>query len=105
MPESLEKKRVLVTGADGFIGSHLVERLVRNGASVRAFSHYNSWNNVGWLADADPASYALAGLNDDLTGVVTPGPRVLRRWYPGLNEGECQWFHLDGGVPDRKSVV
>jgi NAD dependent epimerase/dehydratase len=54
MPESLEKKRALVTGADGFIGSHLVEQLVRNGASVRAFSHYNAWNNIGWLADADP---------------------------------------------------
>jgi NAD dependent epimerase/dehydratase len=54
MPESFESRRVLVTGADGFIGSHLVEQLVRNGASVRAFSQYNSWHNVGWLAAADP---------------------------------------------------
>lgn len=45
--------RVLVTGADGFIGSHLVERLVRQGASVRAFTFYNSWNSIGWLEDID----------------------------------------------------
>lgn len=44
-------KKVLVTGADGFIGSHLVERLVSLGASVRAISYYNSFNNWGWLED------------------------------------------------------
>lgn len=42
-------KRVLVTGADGFIGSHLVESLVEEGAKVRALSQYNSFNNWGWL--------------------------------------------------------
>lgn len=40
---------VLVTGADGFIGSHLVETLVRQGRSVRAFCCYNSFNSWGWL--------------------------------------------------------
>ncbi|WP_314065879.1 NAD-dependent 4,6-dehydratase LegB [uncultured Vagococcus sp.] len=40
---------VLVTGADGFIGSHLVEELVRNGEKVRAFAYYNSFNTWGWL--------------------------------------------------------
>lgn len=42
----------MVTGADGFIGSHLVEELVRNGASVRALVFYNSLNSWGWLDDA-----------------------------------------------------
>jgi NAD dependent epimerase/dehydratase len=44
-------RQVLVTGADGFIGSHLVERLVTEGATVRALVFYNSWNSIGWLAD------------------------------------------------------
>lgn len=44
-----KNKRVLVTGADGFIGSHLVERLVREGYQVRAFVMYNSFNSWGWL--------------------------------------------------------
>lgn len=42
-------KRVLVTGADGFIGSHLTELLVREGYQVRALALYNSFNDWGWL--------------------------------------------------------
>jgi len=45
----LKNKRVLVTGADGFIGSHLVEKLVQEGCNVRAMAMYNSFNNWGWL--------------------------------------------------------
>ena len=41
--------KVLVTGADGFIGSHLTEALVRAGCDVRAFVLYNSFNSWGWL--------------------------------------------------------
>ena len=41
--------KILITGADGFIGSHLTEELVRQGYSVRAFVHYNSFNSWGWL--------------------------------------------------------
>jgi NAD dependent epimerase/dehydratase len=47
----LAGERVLVTGADGFIGSHLVEMLVQEGASVTALSQYNSLNSWGWLED------------------------------------------------------
>jgi NAD dependent epimerase/dehydratase len=46
---NLQGKKVLVTGADGFIGSHLTEYLVHYGASVRAFVYYNSFNSWGWL--------------------------------------------------------
>lgn len=42
-------KKVLVTGADGFIGSHLTEELVRQGYDVKAFVYYNSFNTWGWL--------------------------------------------------------
>jgi NAD dependent epimerase/dehydratase len=50
---NLQGKRILVTGADGFIGSHLTEHLVRNGHQVRAFVFYNSFNSWGWLEEAD----------------------------------------------------
>ena len=45
--------KVLVTGADGFIGSHLVEELVKNGYDVRAFVCYNSFGTWGWLEDLE----------------------------------------------------
>ncbi len=44
-----KNKKILVTGADGFIGSHLVEKLVDEGYSVKAFCYYNSFNSWGWL--------------------------------------------------------
>ena len=43
------KLNVLVTGADGFIGSHLVEKLLDEDYNVRAFVYYNSFNSWGWL--------------------------------------------------------
>lgn len=48
----MKSKKILVTGADGFIGSHLVEALVRSGYSVKAFVLYNSFNSWGWLDDS-----------------------------------------------------
>lgn len=48
---TLAGKQALVTGADGFIGSHLVETLVRRGVRVRALALYNSFNHWGWLED------------------------------------------------------
>jgi len=44
-------KKTLITGADGFIGSHLTELLVRQGHAVKALSQYNSFNHWGWLED------------------------------------------------------
>mgnify|MGYP006140466663 CR=1 FL=1 len=46
-------KNVLITGADGFIGSHLTELLVKQGYQVKALSQYNSFNYWGWLEDID----------------------------------------------------
>jgi NAD dependent epimerase/dehydratase len=45
----LENKKVLITGADGFIGSHLTEKLIEEGYTVKAFVYYNSFNSWGWL--------------------------------------------------------
>lgn len=45
----LNKKSVLITGSDGFIGSHLTEEMVKQGYKVKAFIYYNSFNNWGWL--------------------------------------------------------
>ena len=46
---NISNKKVLVTGADGFIGSHLVEALLNEGCAVKAFTYYNSFNSWGWL--------------------------------------------------------
>ncbi|MBI2470407.1 MAG: SDR family NAD(P)-dependent oxidoreductase [Planctomycetes bacterium] len=46
---NLKRKKILITGADGFIGSHLVERLLDENCQIKAFVYYNSFNSWGWL--------------------------------------------------------
>ena len=75
----LSGKKILVTGADGFIGSHLVETLVRAGCDVRAFIYYNSLGTWGWLDD--PAE-DVRGRFEVFLGEVTVDPfkEPMRAW-------------------------
>ncbi|NLE21472.1 MAG: SDR family NAD(P)-dependent oxidoreductase [Actinobacteria bacterium] len=70
---SLTSKRVLVTGAGGFIGSHLSERLVHEGAHVRALVHYNALGSRGWLDRSD-----LVDEMEVVAGDVTDRDSVVR---------------------------
>jgi NAD dependent epimerase/dehydratase len=63
----MTSSKVLITGADGFIGSHLTEALVREGYSVRAFTQYNSFNSWGWL---DQCSADVAGHFEVFSGDI-----------------------------------
>ncbi len=56
---SLDGKTILVTGSDGFIGSHVVERVLSHGGKVRAFCLYNSFGSLGWLDQSDVFQAAL----------------------------------------------
>jgi NAD dependent epimerase/dehydratase len=78
---TLEGRRVLVTGADGFIGSHLVERLVADGAQVRAFCLYNSRGSAGWLDEAP------SGVRDsvDITLGDIRDARLVERAMDGID--------------------
>jgi nucleoside-diphosphate-sugar epimerase len=80
----LTGKRVLITGADGFIGSHLTEALVARGAHVTALALYNSLNSWGWL-DGLPCL--------DRIRVVTGDIRDLP-FCLSLAEGADVIFHL-----------
>lgn len=86
-----ENRTVLVTGAGGFIGSHLAERLVERGARVRAMVHYNALGSWGWL-DSSP-------LKDEME--VVPGDVADAGSVSGAAKGTDAVFHLAAliGIP------
>ncbi len=61
----MASKKALVTGADGFIGSHLVETLVKEGYQVRALTYYNSFNDWGWL-ESSPVKQDIEIISGDI---------------------------------------
>ena len=89
---SWSKATVLVTGAGGFIGSHLVERLLELGANVRAFVHYNSRNDIGFLDQLAGQSQRLVVKSGDVADL-----EVMRAAAAGVDVV----FHLAAlvGIP------
>jgi dTDP-glucose 4,6-dehydratase len=84
-------RQVLVTGAGGFIGSHLAELLARAGANVRAFVRYTSRGDHGWLDDADPdVAHAIEVFRGDLANPEAVGNAM---------QGCDLVFHLGALIP------
>lgn len=81
-----KNRKVVVTGADGFIGSHVVEALVRDGAEVTALAQYNAFDSHGWLDDLAPDLRAAIRL---VRGDVRDGSFVSR-----LLQGQDVCLHL-----------
>jgi len=75
------KNKILVTGADGFIGSHLTEALVHKGYDVRAFVYYNSFNSYGWL---DSISAEMKSKIDFFAGDIRD-PNGVREAMKGID--------------------
>jgi dTDP-glucose 4,6-dehydratase len=84
MKTSYENKSILVTGAGGFIGSHLAERLVREGAKVTALVHYNALGSQGWL-QSSPLQKEMDIVAGD---ICDPG------FMQSIMEGQQIVFHL-----------
>jgi NAD dependent epimerase/dehydratase len=82
----MKMKKILITGADGFIGSHLTEELVRQGYDVKAFVLYNSFNSWGWL---DSCSEDIKGKFEVFSGDIRD-PNGVRHAMKGCDAV----FHL-----------
>ncbi|MBU1077727.1 MAG: NAD-dependent 4,6-dehydratase LegB [Spirochaetes bacterium] len=89
----LKNKKVLITGSDGFIGSHLVEALLDEGCRIRAFVYYNSFNSWGWL---DTIEKSKRDKLDIFTGDIRD-PNGVRKACEGMD----MIFHLAAliGIP------
>lgn len=87
---SLEGKTVLVTGSDGFIGSHVVERVLAHGGKVRAFCLYNSFGSLGWLDESEEFQAAVRdGQAEVVLGDVRDAEHVMT-----VTEGVDVVLHL-----------
>src|SRR5882672_5827663 len=90
-------KKVLITGADGFIGSHLTEHLIRQGYQVRAFVFYNSFNSWGWLDQCQPE---VRGQFEVFAGDIRD-PRGVSKAMEG-----CDWvLHLAALISSRIRIT
>ncbi|MBQ0819735.1 SDR family NAD(P)-dependent oxidoreductase [Microvirga terrae] len=94
---SYKNVKVLVTGADGFIGSHLTEALVEQGAKVTALSQYNSFDSHGWLDDLSESTRAkLKIIRGDIRD-----PALVHR----IVKGQDVVFHLAALIAIPQSYV
>src|SRR6478609_7074252 len=98
---SVAGKTVLVTGSDGFIGSHVVERLIADGAHVRAFCLYNSNGSTGWLDESDVFKAAVRdGQAEVVLGDIRDPEHVM-----ATTEGVDVVLHLAALIPTLLSQL
>ena len=81
----LDGQTLLITGADGFIGSHLVEHALDAGATVRAFCLYNSFGSAGWLDESEPFRSAVADGRAELVLGDVRDPAVVDAAVEGVD--------------------
>ena len=88
-------KKVLVTGADGFIGSHLTEKLIKEGYDVTAFIYYNSFGSKGWLDQTDnEIKKQINFFAGDIRDPYGVRQAVKRRLYFTFSITNCYTFLL-----------